>query len=722
MKRYIIYIIFGLLINILATASLQAQAKIDSLIRVLNTKGQDTNRVIMLNELRRATGSIEPLKSFQYGKDALELALKLNYTKGIASAYSGLGSFYRQQGDYGKATEYQLYSLKYYEKLGKYTGIAIAYNNLGVLYYRQGNWKEAMKSYQKSLYLAQKAQQEHDIATYMLNIGEVHQELQQYDSAIFYETKVIEISTRLDMQDNIAYAVGIIGQVYMAKRNYSRALQNELKALVIFEKIDDTDAIAEYQADIAMVYLAMKNYTSAQQYAEKCLVTALKNDSKQWQKEAYLALSKIAEETQSFDKAHKYFKIYSALKDSIFNENSVQKIQQVQAIYETEKKQIEIDLLTKNQQVQQKQIKQQTLLLYLGGVIGVLIIIFAFVLYRNNVQKQRTNVLLEAQKRSIETQNKSLEDKNSLILLKNSELEQQQEEILAQSENLTYAHKEITAQKDVLEIQNTQINKKNENIESSIRYAQRIQQAFLPSQESLANAFRAYFIFNKPRDIVSGDFYWLDQDENTTIIAVADCTGHGVPGALMSIMGNSLLNQIVNDKQITKPNLILDELHNGIRKALHQTNSENRDGMDIALLTITKTVIDSMINTSLAYSGANNSLILFKNNQLQEIKANKMSIGGYQQEQERHFTTQEIQISDGELSNYSFYLFTDGYQDQFGGEKIRKIGREGFRQILRDIQEQEMEKQGEILAQRLSEWQGKQDQIDDILVMGFVLA
>ncbi len=694
---------------------MQAQTKMDSLTRILNKTSQDTNRVIILNELRRATGSSEPLKSFQYGKDALELALKLNYTKGIASAYSGLGSFYRQQGNYGKATEYQLYSLKYYEQLNKYSGIAIAYNNLGVLYYRQGNWKEAMKSYHKSLFLAQKEKQEHDIATYMLNVGEVHQELQQYDSAIFYETKVIEISTRLNIQDNIAYAVGIIGQVYMAEKKYSRALQNELKALAIFEKIDDIDAIAEYQADIAMVYLAMKNYVLAQQYAEKCLATALKNESKQWQKEAYLALSKIAEETYNFDKAHNYFKTYSALKDSIFNENSVQKIQQVQAIYETEKKQIEIDLLKKNQQVQQEQIKQQTLLLYLGGAIGVLIIIFAFVLYRNNLQKQRTNVLLEAQKKSIETQNKSLEDKNNLILLKNIELEQQQEEILAQSENLTYAHKEITAQKDVLEIQNSQIKKKSENIESSIRYAQRIQKAFLPSHETLTKAFSEYFIFNKPRDIVSGDYYWLHQDENITIVAVADCTGHGVPGALMSMMGNSLLNQIVNDKQVTKPNLILDELHNGIRKALNQTNSENRDGMDIALLTITKNTAD----TTVAYSGANNALIFFKNNQLHEIKANKMAIGGYQQEQERHFTRQEIQISADELLNYSFYLFTDGYQDQFGGKDIRKVGREGFRQILRDIHEQAMEKQGEILALHLAEWQGKQDQIDDILVMGF---
>ena len=267
----------------------------------------------------------------------MELALKLNYTKGIASAYSGLGYFYRQQGDYGKATEYQLYYLKYYEQLNKYSGITSAYNNLGVLYYRQGNWKEAMKSYHKSLYLARKEKQE---------------------------------------------------------------------------------------VDITMVYLAMKNHVLAQQYAEKCLATALKNESKQWQKEAYLALSKIAEATHNLDKAHEYFKTYSALKDSIFNENSVQKIQQVQAIYETEKKQIEIDLLKKKQQVQQEQIKQQTLLLYLGGAIGVLIIIFAFVLYRNNLQKQRTNVLLEAQKKSIEIQNKSLEDKNNLILLKNSELEQ----------------------------------------------------------------------------------------------------------------------------------------------------------------------------------------------------------------------------------------------------------------------------------------------------------
>jgi tetratricopeptide (TPR) repeat protein/serine phosphatase RsbU (regulator of sigma subunit) len=708
-------------IVLLTLSNLQAQTKVksktDSLLNLLSKSEQDTNRILLLNELRRAYSSFLPSKSFEYGKEALELSQKLNYTKGLANSYGGLGSFYRQQGDYGKATEYQLNALKYYEKLSKYNGIATANNNLGVLYYRQGNWQEAMKYYQKALYLAKKQQKEEDIATYILNIGEVHQELQQYDSAIFYERKVIEISERLNIQDNIAYAIGIIGQVYMAQKKYTEALQNELKALKIFEIIDDKDAIAEYQADIAMAYLAIKNYALAKQYAEKCLATAQKNESKQWQKEAYLALSKIAEQEKQFEQAHNYFKNYSILKDFIFNENSIQKIQQVQIIYETEKKQGEIDLLKKSQQVQQEQIKQQSLLLYLGGAIGLLIIIFAFILYRNNIQKQRTNILLQAQKQAIQVQNTDLQDKSNIILLKNIELEQQQEEILAQAENLMYAHKEITVQKNILETQNTQIKKKSDNIESSIRYAQRIQKAFLPSHEALSKTFSKYFVFYKPKDIVSGDFYWLHQEKDIIIVAVVDCTGHGVPGALMSMMGNSLLNQTISDKKIVKPHLILDELHNGIRKALHQTNTENRDGMDIALLTVTKE--DSHI--LIEYAGANNSLIFIKNNELQEIKPDKMSIGGYQQEYERHFTLQQFRITNNDVINYSFYLFSDGYQDQFGGENIRKIGKANFRRLLNEVNYLEMEKQGEVLETYFEQWQHTQDQIDDVLVMGFVL-
>jgi serine phosphatase RsbU (regulator of sigma subunit) len=701
----------------MTSTSIKAQSKADSVVKLLDKTGEDTNRVVLYQELRKLYGYNSPTKSFEYAKLALELAQKINYLRGTASAYAGLGSFYRQQGDYAKATEYQLLALKIYEKIGKYTGISAANNNLGVLYYRQGNWQEALKYYRRALLLAVANKEEEDEAVYLLNIGEVYQELNQYDSAIFYENKVIEISERLAIPDNIAYAVGIIGQVYMAQKKYEQALKNEKKALLIFEKLADSDAMAEYQADIAMVYLAMQSYDSAKLYADKCLATAQANESKQWQKEAYLLLSKLAEKKGEFEKAHQYFKHYTVLKDTIFNENSTEKMHQVQAIYETEKKQTEIDLLKKSQEVQQEQIKQQTLLLYLGAVIGVLIIFFALFLYRNNQQKQKINLLLQAQKQAIEQQNRDLEGKNNLILLKNVELEQQKEEIFAQAENLQQAHEKITIQRDVLEIKNLQIKKKSENIESSIRYAQRIQQAFLPSNENLMKAFSQFFIVYKPKDIVSGDFYWLYQEQNLTITAVADCTGHGVPGALMSMMANSLLNQTINDRQIIKPNLILDELHKGIRKALNQLDSDNRDGMDIALLAITKN--DKVFIVE--YAGANNSLVFFESNQMQEYKADKMAIGGFQQEKTRHFGLQTMVIENEKASNYQFYLFSDGYQDQFGGDKGRKLGKAGFKDLLAAVHTLPLPEQGRALEDNFVAWKNAEDQIDDILVLGFRL-
>ncbi len=716
MQRFIFFIFYACLI-LFPYTNLQAQKKLDSLLSLLSKTGQDSNRVLILLEIRKIHGKSAPLQAFEVGKEALELSQKLNYTNGLAGAYAAIGSFYRQQGDYAKATEYQIYALQEYEKLNRYTGISSASNNLGVLYYRQGNWKEALKYYRKSLFLAQKYKESVDEATYLLNIGEVHQELQNYDSAIYYEVKTIKISQKLDIQDNIAYALGIIGQVSMAQKRYAEALNYEQQALLIFEKLDDKDAIAEYQADIANLYLLLKNYSLAIEYAEKCLQTAQHTGSKQWEKEAYLALANIAESQKQFEKAHQYFKRYTSLKDSIFNDNSTQKMQQVQAIYETEKKQSEILLLRKNQQVQDKQIQLQTLLLYLGAVMVLLILIFAFWLYKNNRQKQQTNNILQKQKQAIEQQHKNLEDKQNEILLKNVELEQQKEEMLAQAENLLQAHEEIMQHRDLLETQNTQIKKKNENIESSIRYAKRIQKAFLPSDEHLAKAFASYCIFYQPKDIVSGDFYWLHQEENQIILAVADCTGHGVPGALMSMMGNSLLNQIVKDKQVCSPNLILDALHEGIRNALHQHDSENRDGMDIALLTITQNTNSVCIE----YSGANNSLLFFENQQLQEWRADKMAIGGYQQEKERHFTNQKIEIHNKNKSNYTFYLFSDGYQDQFGGENIRKIGKAGFKKLLAQLQTMEMPQQTMYLEKYFVEWQKTQDQIDDVLVLGFML-
>jgi len=281
------------------------------------------------------------------------------------------------------------------------------------------------------------------------------------------------------------------------------------------------------------------------------------------------------------------------------------------------------------------------------------------------------------------------------------------------------------------------IEKKNEDITSSINYAKRIQDASLPRMDKIKKMLPKSFLFFKPREIVSGDFYWCMHTEPKPIydelaafeenrqavigfepakilIAAVDCTGHGVPGAFMSLIGNNLLNEIVISKGITSPEIILKELHKGVRNALQQAESDNKDGMDMALC-----VIDEK-NKIVEYAGAKNPLIYIQNGELHEVKADKLPIGGSQKEKERTFTKHTININ----TPTTFYVFSDGFQDQFGGPEGRKFMIKYMKTLLLEIHTRPMEEQRSLLAHAIEDWMlyhphEPQRQIDDILVIGF---
>ena len=282
-------------------------------------------------------------------------------------------------------------------------------------------------------------------------------------------------------------------------------------------------------------------------------------------------------------------------------------------------------------------------------------------------------------------------------------LESQKETLEIQVEERTV---EITEQKKLIE-------EKNKDITDSINYAKRIQEAILPAKELKYKLFPDAFVLFKPKDIVSGDFYWFAEKNGKRLIASADCTGHGVPGALMSMIGNNFLNEIVNEKGITSPDEILNLLHKEIRKALKQSeSSEAKDGMDIALLTFnSETESDSY---RIEYAGAQRPLWMIKNNLLEEIKANKFSIGGLQSETERKFTKHKITLT----KNDCVYIFSDGFADQFGGAEGKKFMSKQFKTLLLSIHQKPMSEQEKILNDTIDKWKGSVQQIDDILVIG----
>jgi len=297
-----------------------------------------------------------------------------------------------------------------------------------------------------------------------------------------------------------------------------------------------------------------------------------------------------------------------------------------------------------------------------------------------------------------------------ILQQQSNQLHLKNDELIVSEEELKQVAEELSTQRDLLEEQNN-------DILSSITYAKGIQQAIVPSKLRIKESIQDFFIIFKPRDLVSGDFYWFAQKGSKIILAAIDCTGHGVPGAFMSMIGNQLLNHIVHDREIFRPDKILNEMHKGIRYALKQNETGNRDGMDVTLI-----VIDQS-NNQIEYAGANNSLIYIQDGQLSKINGDKMPIGGEQREIERIFTPHSISllsVEDQVRLPTMLYLYSDGYQDQFGGPKGKKFLSTRLRAILLEIHSKTMEEQKEILNRNLKDWmaQSNQSQIDDIMLMG----
>ncbi len=290
---------------------------------------------------------------------------------------------------------------------------------------------------------------------------------------------------------------------------------------------------------------------------------------------------------------------------------------------------------------------------------------------------------IQQQNEEISAQRDAIEDQRNMLADKNNSLQD--------------AYKEIEAQKD--------------NITDSIVYAKRIQNAILPAHHRMAKLVPKHFVYYQPKDIVSGDFYWVDKIGSKSVIAAVDCTGHGVPGAFMSIVGHNQLDYATRIKKARSAGEILDALNEGVSNALQNERNDTtvKDGMDIAIC-----VIDHKAK-KIEYAGAYNPLYLVRNGELTKVKADKFAIGTYLDNSERKYTNHEIQLQEGDM----VYIFSDGYADQFGGPKGRKFMYRNFQEYLIQIAGESLEKQKELLHQKHIDWRGKEIQIDDIIVIGF---
>jgi len=495
-----------------------------------------------------------------------------------------------------------------------------------------------------------------------------------------------------------------LGAAYYMIGDYKKSVKNYKKELDIIETTELDVIIMKANYNIAAIYQILKN-NNALDYYKKSLVLAQKTKSDEVVLQIYENLAILYSKSNNKKSVYYFIKYYDAKKiktnkrneilasqyDEILTQKkdiNILEVNEKELIKDTTQKSLKIISLDELNQLQQTDLKQKGTIIRQGRIIifvsvsiSLLILIFLVLLYRLFIRVKKLNVILNQKNEEI---NKHITE----IEFKSKEITQKSEEINLQNEILTKQKKEIT---------------------DSIIYAALIQKAILPSPEIISEHFSEHFILYRPCNIVSGDFYWFRQIKNLLFVVAADCTGHGVPGAFMSMLGISLLNDIVTKSNVNHPHETLNELRKRIKRSLHQTgkSGERQDGMDIAFC-----MIDLDTNT-VEFSGAYNPFYLVRNNELIEFKANRMPIGIYPKD-DQNFETTTINLQ----PNDKFYIFSDGYVSQFGGAKGKKFKTTQFREILIRHYDKSMSTQKELLEEALDGWQGSMDQVDDILVIG----
>ena len=631
-------------------------------------------------------------KAMDYYSKSLKIDEKIDNRNGIAASLTNIGNVLQKQGNYKSSIEYYIKVLRIREETKDKTGIADAYNNIGALYQKQEAYNEAIKNYQNALVLYIEINEKLKSAIALHNIGSVLDLKKQYATALEYYNQALDIRENYGDKSGIASTLLNITNINLQQNEYSLAFKNLSRSQLIYKEIGNKHGVLNTEIVLAEYSLRINNPTRTISILES--IVHENSIQPEQVNQIYKILSQAYFEVGRFLEAYNNKSKYIELKDSLENEENTKKILQIQLNYEFDKKQKELEIEQEKQRLNDfPELHKRKLIILILIICLVAFLLIGILIYRSYRIKKKDNYILELQKRKIEENNE--------------ELTTYQEELISQKENLEVQQKLVTKQRD-------QITEQKEKITDSIQYAKRIQNSMLPPEELFQLAFREYFILYQPKDIVSGDFYWFKETKNHIFLAVADCTGHGVPGAFMSLLGISFLNEIV-ESGIIRSSHILNKTRERLKTTLRQQlkSNEPRDGMDIGLCVINKK------NKELQFSGAYNSLIILRNSnneevELIEFKGDKMPIGSHFKD-EKDFTTQKLKIEPDD----KFYLFTDGLIDQFGGVHNRKFLPNRFRTLLSESQNEKMTEQKKILIKRLEKWMDEREQIDDILVVGF---
>ena len=655
MHHRIISAILVTFLTVVCSPNVIKGQSLDSLLYLVNNDlvKEDSDKYDLLCQVITRINDAE--SKIQYSDLAIELAQKLDILPALP--YLMKGEAYLDSGKLALALECFFQAANYSRETGNGPFLGRAYMSMAEAYNMQGNPDNEKLYLQNAIKIFEQEKDSFLLGYALHNLGYHNYSKGQYDTAVVVFTESLDLFNKLnDPYASYSYftCLGNTGLAYSRLSDFDKAEEYLLAAIDTLASLGGERAVTEFMIGYANVLQQKGEIEQAINYASRAFDNT---EIPEYERDASRLLAGLYDISGRFDSAYYYQAKFIVANDSIKNIESVQKMADLRTEYEVGKKQAEVDVLEKNKLI-------NTIIIIGLGIILILAIGLVTMYYTNLKHSRKLNDEINAQKEEIETQ---------------------RDRLFAQNEDIT----------------------------DSINYAQRIQSALLPPDNYIRELLDDVFILFKPRDIVSGDFYWIKQVNNYIIIAAADCIGHGVPGALVSMLGISYLNEIVQNRETTQANQVLNEMRRQIKLSLRQHGQpdESMDGINMALC-----VIDTKTNV-MQYAGANNPLYLIRETnglpELKEIRADTMHLG-YYSGKDKPFTNHTISLETGD----AFYIFSDGFADQMGGERNKKFLSKNFKELLLEINDQSMYEQKGFLDRKLKQWMGDNSQIDDILVIG----
>lgn len=688
---------------IFAKKSNQIAAKnnyIKGLVSSLNTLG------ICYQQKNKYGDALESfLLSINYSK-------QINYERGLVEAYLNLGNVYSDQGNYNKAYDYYLSALKIDEKNNDTEGLAADYANIGIIFAKQADYEKGLNYFFKALGYAKKAGRRRIVRLSLSNIGLSYASLRNYEKAREYYAQSLKIAEDMNNKAGMASVLSNIGGTYNDEAdsinyksnkqkwiwNIEKAYEYYLKSLQLCAEIGNEYDLASNYGNLAMLYIKYpqlqtapgenkKGLELAEYYLLKSIQTAKAMQSLELEKSMVDALIQLYNKRGDCQKEIEQLKRSQMLNDTLFNQDRKYELMQKEMGYEFDRKETIMKQEQKHKEViSQEEKKRREIVILIIAIAFIVLSFFAVFIFKSLITTKKQKNIIQTQKEEVEKQ-KEIAESRRLI---------------------------AEEQREIISVQKHLVEDKQKEILDSINYAQRLQQAILPPKSLLENSFDEYFLMYKPKDIVAGDFYWLEKIEkdNNEIIffAVADCTGHGVPGAMVSMVCHNALTRCVKEFEIYDPASILNKTREIVIETFSKSENDVKDGMDISLAVIIKEKNTS--KRTLQWAGANNPLWILQQHEVIEITADKMPIGKY--DDLNPFTTHELEINPGD----QLLLFTDGYADQFGGPKLKKFKYKPLKEMFVESKDLSVDDKKILFIKTFENWKGNNEQIDDVCVLG----